>query len=204
MRLLILAALLASACAFAQNESESGKSAIPAPVMGAAPPAVAADQRVTMYPGTNPVVAGKSGVPQFQVDPFWPKPLPNNWILGQVSGVAVDKRGHVWIIQRPRTLSPDERGATLNPPRSKCCAPAPAVIEFDRDGGVVVAVGAGAHDAGEGVAGGHVARAVPDGGDVHVPGGVTGPGHAGTGNRAGQVIEPHPVGHVTSGTGGHR
>ena len=36
--------------------------------------------------------------PQFKVDPFWPKPLPNNWILGQVAGVAVDAKQHIWII----------------------------------------------------------------------------------------------------------
>jgi hypothetical protein len=68
--------------------------------------------------------------PSFQVDPFWPKPLPNNWILGQVAGVAVDAQDHVWIIQRPRTLTDDEKGAALDPPRSRCCLPAPAVIEF--------------------------------------------------------------------------
>ena len=39
-------------------------------------------------------------VPKFVVDPFWPRPLPNRWLLGQVSGVAVDAQDHVWIIQR--------------------------------------------------------------------------------------------------------
>ena len=63
--------------------------------------------------------------PQFQVDPFWPKPLPNNWIFGQVASVAVDSNDHVWVLQRPRSLSEDEKGATLNPPRNRCCAPAP-------------------------------------------------------------------------------
>jgi hypothetical protein len=48
--------------------------------------------------------------PKFTVDPFWPKPLPNRWLLGQVSGVAVDGQDHVWIIQRPRSLTEDERG----------------------------------------------------------------------------------------------
>jgi hypothetical protein len=80
-------------------------------------------------------------VPRFEVDPFWPRPLPNNWILGQIAGVAVDAQDHVWIIQRPRTLTEDEKGATLNPPRSQCCAPAPPVIEFDRDGSVMQAWG---------------------------------------------------------------
>jgi DNA-binding beta-propeller fold protein YncE len=73
-------------------------------------------------------------VPQFQVDPTWPKPLPNNWILGQVANVAVDSNDHVWVLQRPRTLTDDEKGATLKPPRSKCCEPAPSVMEFDGDG----------------------------------------------------------------------
>src|SRR4051794_9025113 len=73
-------------------------------------------------------------VPQFQVDPFWPKPLPNNWLFGQVASVAVDANDHVWILQRPRSLSDDEKGATLTPPRNRCCSPAPSVMEFDSDG----------------------------------------------------------------------
>src|SRR5262245_33703785 len=79
--------------------------------------------------------------PRFEVDPFWPKPLPNNWILGQVAGIAVDAQDHVWVIQRPRTLTDDEKGATLEPQRSQCCAPAPPVIEFDREGNMVQAWG---------------------------------------------------------------
>ena len=76
-------------------------------------------------------------VPQFQVDPSWPKALPNNWLLGQVASVTVDSNDHVWVLQRPRTLSEDEKGATLKPPRNKCCAPAPSVMEFDADGNVI-------------------------------------------------------------------
>ena len=72
--------------------------------------------------------------PQFQVDPWWPKPLPNNWIIGQASGVAVDRHDHVWVIHRPRSLTEDERGAVLSPPRSLCCVPAPPVLELDADG----------------------------------------------------------------------
>ena len=75
--------------------------------------------------------------PKFTVDPFWPRPLPNRWLLGQVSGVAVDAQDHVWIVQRPRTLTDDERGAALTPPRSTCCVPAPPVLEFDAAGNVV-------------------------------------------------------------------
>ncbi|HKX42621.1 MAG TPA: hypothetical protein VJO99_15805 [Burkholderiaceae bacterium] len=75
-----------------------------------------------------------AAAPRFKVDPDWPRPLPNNWILGQVSGVATDADDHIWVLQRPASLTEDERGATLNPPPSKCCAPAPPVLEFDRSG----------------------------------------------------------------------
>ena len=85
--------------------------------------------------------AGEAVAPRFVVDPFWPKPLPNKWIFGQVSGVAVDRHDHVWIVQRPKSLTEDERGATLNPPRSTCCVPAPPVMEFDAEGTLVHAWG---------------------------------------------------------------
>ena len=79
--------------------------------------------------------------PKFTVDPFWPKPLPNRWLLGQVAGVAVDPLDHVWIVQRPRTLTDDEKGATLTPPRNECCVPAPPVMEFDGEGNLLQAWG---------------------------------------------------------------
>jgi DNA-binding beta-propeller fold protein YncE len=79
--------------------------------------------------------------PEFKVDPFWPKPLPNNWLIGQVSGVAVDSRDHIWIIHRPGSLNPDEAGAAQTPPLSVCCIPAPPVIEFDAEGNVIQAWG---------------------------------------------------------------
>ena len=81
--------------------------------------------------------AGAAEPPKFQVDPFWPKPLPNNWLFGQIASVAVDANDHVWVLQRPRSLSEDEKGATLSPPRNKCCAPAPSVMEFDADGNFI-------------------------------------------------------------------
>ena len=79
--------------------------------------------------------------PKFLVDPFWPRPLPNRWLLGQVSGVAVDGQDHVWIIQRPKSLTEDERGATLTPPRNECCVPASPVMEFDNEGNLLQAWG---------------------------------------------------------------
>ncbi|WNV10411.1 hypothetical protein [Tardiphaga sp. 709] len=76
-------------------------------------------------------------IPRFEVDASWPKPLPNNWILGQVGGITTDKDGHVWVIHRPRSLTDDEKGAALNPPRSKCCVSAPPVLEFDAAGNLL-------------------------------------------------------------------
>ena len=83
--------------------------------------------------------------PQFEVDPWWPKPLPNNWILGQVSGIAIDARDHVWILHRPRTLTAREAGAVQTPPLSACCVPAPPVIELDVQGNVVRSWGGPGH-----------------------------------------------------------
>ena len=88
---------------------------------------------------TNASVAQQ--VPRFQVDPAWPKQLPNNWILGQIGGIAVDSHDHIWVFQRPNTLTDDERAAALNPPTTKCCVPAPSVMEFDQDGNLLQAWG---------------------------------------------------------------
>ena len=75
--------------------------------------------------------------PRFEVDPMWPKPLPNHWILGQTIGVSVDAQDHVWIIHRAGSLEPNELHATTNPPTARCCAPAPPVLEFDPAGNLV-------------------------------------------------------------------
>jgi len=78
---------------------------------------------------------------KFEVDPFWPKRLPNNWILGEVAGVATDANDHVWIVQRPGTLDEREIGAIQSPQAAECCSPAPSVIEFDPNGNVLQAWG---------------------------------------------------------------
>ena len=79
--------------------------------------------------------------PQFLVDPFWPKPLPNNWIVGQVAGIDVGPQDHIWIVQRPNSLSNRELGAAQIPPIGKCCIAAPPVMEFDLSGNLVGAWG---------------------------------------------------------------
>jgi len=76
--------------------------------------------------------------PMFEVDPLWPKPLPNHWLLGSTIGVFVDERDHVWIIHRSSaTLNENERGAELPKPTGECCAGAPPVLEFDAAGNLV-------------------------------------------------------------------
>ena len=80
--------------------------------------------------------------PVFEVDPLWPKPLPNRWVLGSTIGVGVDSRDHVFIIHRPATVDlASEGGAAANPPVSECCVPAPPVLEFDPEGNLVNAWG---------------------------------------------------------------
>jgi DNA-binding beta-propeller fold protein YncE len=85
----------------------------------AAPAAVVTAQR-----------AADSVGPRFEVDASWPKPLPNRWRLGQASGVAVDARDDIWVVQRPRTLTSDEKGAL-----------APPVMQFDGAGNLMQAWG---------------------------------------------------------------
>jgi len=77
--------------------------------------------------------------PTFQVDPFWPKPLPNHWLLGNVIGIGIDSRDHVYIVHRNDKFAGTELG--LKSGVSECCQPAPPVIEFDAEGNMVKAWG---------------------------------------------------------------
>jgi NHL repeat len=100
--------------------------------------------------------ASKTGkTPGFVVDPSWPQPLPNNWILGQIGGLYVDRHDHIWVYNRPRSLTNEEAGLELPVAGAKdekgqpvdalgqvrahgaiadCCKAAPSVLEFDADG----------------------------------------------------------------------
>jgi DNA-binding beta-propeller fold protein YncE len=99
-------------------------------------------------------------VPGFIADASWPQKLPNNWILGQVAGLYVAPDDHVWIVQRPRSLTNDEVALTggthkaadgkpvdaMGNPRpygvlGDCCLPAPSVMEFDSNGKLLQAWG---------------------------------------------------------------
>lgn len=78
--------------------------------------------------------------PAAQVDPLWPKPLPNHWILGSVTGVTTDSRDHVWVVHRGAASlnARTEASLGLTPPGAEsCCTAAPYVLEFDAAGALV-------------------------------------------------------------------
>ena len=87
------------------------------------------------------IVAQRGNTPALHADPLWPKPLPNHWILGSITGVAVDKRDHVWVVHRgqtPDSMPATEAGLTSNPVSAEvCCQPAPQVLELDPAGALV-------------------------------------------------------------------
>ena len=106
------------------------------------------------------VPAGASA-PSFVVDPSWPKPLPNDWRISQVGGIAVDSDDNIWVYHRPRALESSaaaglgvagtnaagERVDGLGNPRlfsersAGCCIPAPSILKFDRQGNLLDAWG---------------------------------------------------------------
>jgi DNA-binding beta-propeller fold protein YncE len=74
--------------------------------------------------------------PRFEVDPLWPKPLPNHWLLGMTIGVWVDDEDHIWIIHRgAATLNDNEKALDLK--NGECCTSAPPVLVFDQAGNLV-------------------------------------------------------------------
>jgi len=78
-------------------------------------------------------------VPKFVVDAFWPQPLPNHWLLGQVPAIDVDPDGNIWIIHRPQTIGKYETYPLWDPPAAACCIPAPEVLSFSPTGRVTQA-----------------------------------------------------------------
>jgi hypothetical protein len=87
-------------------------------------------------------VGAQVQAPRFEVDPFWPKPMPNSWVLGSAIGVWVDDQDVVWIVHRPETLADNEASLDMEVPTSQqCCRRAPPVMAFDSDGNVVHAWG---------------------------------------------------------------
>src|SRR5580765_7868799 len=99
--------------------------------------------------------------PVFEVDPYWPKPLPNHWVTGSTIGVSVDAQDNVWTIHRPNTVEANFKAADIMvgdargrddeaqpaaPPASQpsaptpigvCCKVAPPVLVYDQAGNLV-------------------------------------------------------------------
>src|SRR6266849_4294012 len=74
------------------------------------------------------VEAAAVQAPKFEVDPMWPKPLPNHWVMGATIGLSVDASDHIWIVHRQGSLERMETYAAQKPVASECCSPAPPVL----------------------------------------------------------------------------
>src|SRR5271168_3121448 len=83
------------------------------------------------------VEANGAQAPRFEVDPMWPKPLPNHWVTGNIIGVSVDAQDHIWVVHRGASLERMETYAAANPPAAECCSAAPPVLEFDEEGNLL-------------------------------------------------------------------
>ena len=81
--------------------------------------------------------AQAQSAPSYVFDPSWPEPLPNNWKIGGITGLAVDSNDNVWALNRPNDLTPIELHAELAPPLAECCSRPPSMIHFDKNGTVI-------------------------------------------------------------------
>src|SRR6476646_1112804 len=76
------------------------------------------------------VHAAATLAPRFEVDPLWPKPLPNHWLMGNALRVAADAKDNIWINRRVCSLEPNE--LHLNSEQLQCCAAADPVLVLNR------------------------------------------------------------------------
>jgi len=125
-------------------------------------------------------------VPTFEVDPFWPQPLPNKWILGSTIGVGVDARDHVYIVHRNDDNNFATQEIGLDNGIADCCTAAPPIIEFSPTGEVVNAWGG----PGQGYtwpASNHGIEIAPNG-DVWIGGNGSGDSHVLVFTREGRFV----------------
>jgi DNA-binding beta-propeller fold protein YncE len=80
-----------------------------------------------------------SQAPRFEVDPMWPKPMGNRWILGSTTGLVIDARDHIFVVHLTDSFTQrTEIGLTVGGNAyGECCASAPNVLEFDPTGALV-------------------------------------------------------------------
>ena len=100
-------------------------------------PRFAAAAAIVLVAG--PIVVAQTKAPAFAVDRLWPMPLPNHWVYGSITGLAIDSRDHIFVATRPGSVAAgNEAGFMSNPPTAEyCCAAAPPILEFDADGKLV-------------------------------------------------------------------
>src|ERR1700761_4169860 len=87
----------------------------------------------------NTATAADMKAPHFEVDPYWPKPLPNHWVMGMAIGVWVDNNDHIWMVHRDNTV--ERTILQLKNHQGECCQPAPPVLAFDEAGNNIHAWG---------------------------------------------------------------
>src|SRR5688572_30042269 len=104
------------------------------PRIGAALTLVAGIAIVLSHTGSG---VQAQGAPRYKFDPEWPKPLPNKWKMGGVTGLAVDKDDNVWVLNRPNDLRDLELHAELSPATADCCARPPSMIHIDKSGNII-------------------------------------------------------------------
>jgi hypothetical protein len=74
-----------------------------------------------------------SGAPQYRVDPFWPKPLPNRWSMQQIVGISIDSLDHVWFLNRGNGALPIDLTAEGDPSPALCCVQIGMTFNLDSD-----------------------------------------------------------------------
>src|SRR5215467_319017 len=84
---------------------------------------------VALWLGAHVWAESKPRVPEFKVDPAWPS-IPNNWVLGEVTSISVDRKDNIWVLHVPQSI-PEAQRANAAPP----------VLEFDTSGKLLASWG---------------------------------------------------------------
>ena len=69
-------------------------------------------------PKPTTTAGATQAAPNYQVEVLWPKPLPNHWILGSVTGVTVDAQDHIWVLHTAASATPNSRAQSPTVARS--------------------------------------------------------------------------------------
>lgn len=131
-------------------------------------------------------VSNERMAPQFIVDPFWPQPLPNKWLLGRTIGIAIDARDHIFIVHRDQDEMFMSQELGLDRGVAECCSAAPPILEFDLDGNLINAWG-GPGDGYTWPASNHGIEVAPNG-DIWIGGNGGGDSHVLVFNRDGEFV----------------